>query len=122
MNESILTSIKKMLGIAEEYEIFDPDLIMHINSVFSVLMCYKKQIEEYEWRLNVAAENTEPIDEREQYTGSYEVTPKAHTSQTLETANKIMTDDVTISEVPFHNVSNSSGGLTSYIAKEADSK
>lgn len=32
--ESILTSIKKMLGIAEEYEHFDPDIIMHINSVF----------------------------------------------------------------------------------------
>lgn len=32
--ESILTSIKKMLGISEEYEHFDPDIIMHINSVF----------------------------------------------------------------------------------------
>lgn len=35
--ESILTSIKKMLGIAEEYEHFDTDLIIHINSVFSIL-------------------------------------------------------------------------------------
>ena len=35
--ESILTSIKKLLGIAEEYEHFDPDIIMHINSVFMVL-------------------------------------------------------------------------------------
>lgn len=35
--DSILTSIKKMLGIAEEYEHFDADLIMHINSVFSIL-------------------------------------------------------------------------------------
>ena len=35
--ESILTSIKKMLGIEEEYEHFDMDLIMHINSVFSTL-------------------------------------------------------------------------------------
>ena len=34
---SILTSVKKMLGIAEEYTHFDDDLIMHINSVFSVL-------------------------------------------------------------------------------------
>ena len=32
--KSILTSIKKLLGIAEEYEHFDADLIMHINSVF----------------------------------------------------------------------------------------
>lgn len=32
--ESILTSIKKLLGIAEDYDHFDPDIIMHINSVF----------------------------------------------------------------------------------------
>lgn len=35
--ESILTSIKKLLGITEEYEHFDPDIIMHINSVFTIL-------------------------------------------------------------------------------------
>lgn len=35
--DSILTSIKKLLGIAEEYKYFDADLIMHINSVFSIL-------------------------------------------------------------------------------------
>lgn len=35
--ESILTSIKKLLGIAEEYEFFDEDIIMHINSVFMIL-------------------------------------------------------------------------------------
>ena len=35
--DSILTSIKKLLGIAEDYEHFDQDLIIHINSVLSVL-------------------------------------------------------------------------------------
>ena len=35
--ESILTSIKKLLGIAEDDTSFDPDIIMHINSVFMVL-------------------------------------------------------------------------------------
>ena len=35
--DSILTSIKKLLGIAEEYTQFDVDLVMHINSVFQVL-------------------------------------------------------------------------------------
>lgn len=35
--ESILTSIKKLLGITEEYTHFDEDLVMHINSVFMVL-------------------------------------------------------------------------------------
>lgn len=35
--ESILTSIKKLLGITEEYDHFDPDIIMHINTVFTIL-------------------------------------------------------------------------------------
>lgn len=37
MIQSILTSIKKLLGIEDEYVQFDPDIIMHINSVFMVL-------------------------------------------------------------------------------------
>lgn len=116
LTESILTSVKKMLGITEEYEHFDPDLIMHINSAFSILTqlgvgpsdgfcisdssavwsdfmeddkklmlvktymflsvklmfdpplsssvmeCYKSQISEYAWRLNVTAENEKDGD------------------------------------------------------------
>lgn len=37
MNESILTSIKKLLGIAEEYEHFDADIIIHINTFLTRL-------------------------------------------------------------------------------------
>lgn len=37
ITESILTSVKKLLGIDEAYTHFDADLIMHINSVFSIL-------------------------------------------------------------------------------------
>jgi len=109
--DSILTSIKKLLGIAEEYEHFDSDIIMHINSVFlnltqigvgpvegfsiidkseiwsdfipdatkyeavktyvylnvkllfdppsssAVIDSINRQIERYEWRLNIAAES-----------------------------------------------------------------
>lgn len=35
--DSILGSIKKLLGITEVYDVFDKDLVMHINSVFFVL-------------------------------------------------------------------------------------
>ena len=35
--ESILTSIKNLLGIEADYTHFDADLIIHINSVFSIL-------------------------------------------------------------------------------------
>ena len=34
METSILTSIKKLLGVAEDYTEFDEDIITHINSVF----------------------------------------------------------------------------------------
>jgi hypothetical protein len=35
--ESILTSIKKLLGPDETYDHFDPDIIIHINSMLMVL-------------------------------------------------------------------------------------
>ena len=37
ISDSILLSVKKMLGIPPEYEQFDPEIIIHINSVFSIL-------------------------------------------------------------------------------------
>jgi hypothetical protein len=48
---------------------------------------------------------------REKYTGSYEVTPRAD-EQILDTANKIMSDDVTIKEIPYAEVTNPAGGIT----------
>ena len=35
--DSILTSVKKLLGIEEDYTHFDADIIMHINTVFMIL-------------------------------------------------------------------------------------
>ena len=37
MNDSILNSIKKLLGISDFDTSFDQDLLMHINSVFVIL-------------------------------------------------------------------------------------
>lgn len=33
----ILDSTKKLLGIDSEYDVFDPEILVHINSVFSTL-------------------------------------------------------------------------------------
>ena len=57
VKESILNSVKKMSGIAEDYEAFDTDLILYINSVFSILhqmgvgpeTTYKIQTAENTW-------------------------------------------------------------------------
>lgn len=112
--DSILTSIKKLLGITEEHTNFDADIIAHINSVFadlaqmgvgpsngftiwdssaiwddfisdslllqsvksymylrvkilfdaasmgsSTMASYERQIAQWEWRLNIAAESEE---------------------------------------------------------------
>ena len=35
--ESILTSIKKLLGIMSDYTNFDDDIIIHINTAFAIL-------------------------------------------------------------------------------------
>lgn len=37
LSDSILTSIKKVLGLSETDTSFDIDILMHINSVFSTL-------------------------------------------------------------------------------------
>lgn len=52
--------------------------------------------------------------EIERYTGDYQVTPTA-SGKTLETNQKLMTDDVTIQAIPFSSVGNNSGGKTIYI-------
>jgi hypothetical protein len=116
MEQSILTSTKKILGVAADYTAFDLDIITHINAVFSTLTqlgvgsvdgfmiedesaewydfieddiqlntvksyvflkvrqlfdppttsyliaAMEKQIQEFEWRLNVNRESTEWVD------------------------------------------------------------
>lgn len=37
LDESILNSIKKLLGISKDYKEFDTDIILDINSVFMIL-------------------------------------------------------------------------------------
>ena len=120
--ESILISIKKLLGIDEDYTQFDTDIIIHINSVFMALTqigvgpsegfsimdeyatwedfigdkpylnsvksytylrvkllfdpplstaamdSLKKLADEFEWRLQVAAENNNNNEEEEEVT------------------------------------------------------
>lgn len=37
MEDSILKSTKKILGVSEDYTAFDLDIITHINSIFSIV-------------------------------------------------------------------------------------
>lgn len=60
------------------------------------------------------------VIEGETYDGSYDVTPKAHTEQVLETRNKLMTSDVTVFKVPYYETSNIFDGLTVFIAEDSN--
>ena len=51
------------------------------------------------------------------YEGPYAVVPKAFYGQTLETANKYLIDDVTVSQIPYFETSNDYG-TTVYIGNE----
>lgn len=55
------------------------------------------------------------VSEVEYYEGEYTVTPEVE-GQTLETAGKMMGDNVTINDIPLYDTSNTSGGTTVYIA------
>jgi hypothetical protein len=54
VSNSILTSTKKTLNLAEEYTVFDPDVIMYINSTFSTL-----------WQLGVGPTQGYMIEDKE---------------------------------------------------------
>lgn len=53
------------------------------------------------------------------YDGTYTVTPKVD-AQTIPTAQKFLTDNMTVKEIPIYNVGNTSGGSTVYIGTEIE--
>lgn len=55
----------------------------------------------------------------ELYNGDYSVTPKV-SEQKMNTAGKVMLEDVTVFAIPYFDVSNTSGGSTVYIADEIE--
>lgn len=48
------------------------------------------------------------------YSGPYEMTPKTY-SQTLDTASRVMQQDVVFHEIPYYETTNLSGGYTAII-------
>lgn len=55
----------------------------------------------------------------ETYAGPYAVTPDVD-AQTLETARKYMTRNVSIGAIPYYDTGNTAGGRTVYIGKELE--
>lgn len=64
--------------------------------------------------------NTQVVHDKldiELYTGSYDITPKIN-AQTLNTANKYMTEDVSVRAIPFYSVDNVQKGQTIIIGAD----
>ena len=58
-------------------------------------------------------------EEYDYYTGEYNVIPQANDEVVLYTADKVLTDNVTVQKVPFYRVGNEYGN-TVYIASEVE--
>lgn len=54
----------------------------------------------------------------EPYTGEYSVIPKADAETVLDTAGKLLTDNVCVRKIPYYETSNNSDGFTVYIGSE----
>lgn len=48
----------------------------------------------------------------EPYTGTYEVVPDVHQAQVLDTANKLLSNNIKVHKIPQYETSNPSGGYT----------
>lgn len=53
------------------------------------------------------------------YNGKYRVTPSTYHTQTLATASKILTRNITIEPIPQWETSNAAGGTTLIIGEES---
>lgn len=54
------------------------------------------------------------------YDGEYTVHSEAHEVQTLPTANKQLTKNITVEKIPYYETSNLSDGITIYIGSEKE--
>lgn len=82
---------------------------------------YDKVSNEFFGTAEIGAFEAETIDgiidtEAELYAGTYMVTPAADTSVILDTENKLLSEDITVNEIPFEEAQNNMGGSTVTIA------
>jgi hypothetical protein len=60
------------------------------------------------------------LTELPKYDGVYEVTPQTEAAVTLKTAEKYLSEDVTVKKIPYYEVDNESGGTTVYIGNDSE--
>lgn len=98
-------------GFLFETEVFETEQSFHAEQTFEV-----EHDIHMEQNFEVEFDSFQIGGSAEPYEGEYAVTPTVE-GQKLKTANKYMSDDLTIEAIPAYEVSNDSGGQTFYIAK-----
>lgn len=92
---------------------------LQIDGILSVLEFASGDLEiavfDAESAIGTTFHDTWPV-----YQGQTVVIPKMDEEQTLGTAGKVVTDDITVTKVPFYEVTNETGGTTCYIAMEME--
>lgn len=58
------------------------------------------------------------FEDAEEYDGEYVVIPLAERQTVLETAEKLLLENIVVKEIPYYETSNSAGGDTVYIGSE----
>lgn len=77
---------------------------------------YNMTVSETEMQFNVGMGSPIVVGTSQTYEGPYEVTPKTE-SQTLQTKDKRMANNVLVKEIPYYETTNIQNGLTVYIAE-----
>lgn len=72
----------------------------------------KLHITDKKIRLHIAEARTVYIGDGEPYSGEYFVVPKVDEQTILQTAEKVMTKNVTVEKIPLYEAANSAGGNT----------
>lgn len=108
--DSILTSIKKLLGISEEYENFDQDIRIHINTVFGVLH-----------QLGIGPENGFFIEDKTALWYDYTMSPKLEMIKTYVYLKVRLMFDPPTSSVLLESINNTIKELEFRITLEGES-
>lgn len=86
-------------------------MILHVESKQNYCLSLKERKQTFNLKLDLAYK-----DIHEHYKGEYIINPRV-VSQTMETKDKIMDDDVTINEIYYNETENLSGGMTVQIGE-----
>lgn len=109
------TELKELLDQVETLSTKLEETEAKLKESESTVESLNALLQEAEEKISVLDEYIEILQDST-YSGETQATPQANSATVLETANKILLDDITINEIPVSEAGNESGGVTVSIA------